>query len=324
MSTDYTQKPKTTLLFVDDEPLILQSLEVLFRQQYNVLTCSDPRQALDIIRQEKVSVIVSDQRMPGLTGVELLREVKDISPYTIRILLTGYSDLQAIIDSVNVGEIFRYINKPWRINKLRETIQFAAKVANERAWLITQKISFQKDKHMMLQSAAQTKKEILFLDQNQKHLQVYKDFFSNKYFVHIAHNAEHAFRIVNEKSICVLSSDVRSHNECTSDFLIAVKEKFPNMVLVLITDVRDANLTIKLINEGHIYRYLIKPFPKESLRLTIDSAALHHHVISENPSANLKIQEQLNYNRSSFDQNIRNYQELINSVKDNFSKRTIY
>ncbi len=323
MSSDFANKSKTSLLFVDDEPLILQSLEILFHRDYNVITCTEPKKALNIVRQEKISVIVSDQRMPGLTGVELLREIKDISPQTIRILLTGYSDLQAIIDSVNVGEIFRYINKPWRINKLRDTIHFAVKVANERAWLNTQKINFQEQNNMMVQTKEEEKKHVLFLDQNESHLKIYKDFFADKYITHIANSAEHAYRIMEATPIAVISSDIHSHLSQAGEFLVAVKEKYPNMVLVLITDVRDANLTIKLINQGHVYRYLIKPFPKESLRLTIDSAVLHHKVISESPNDNLKIQEQLKYNQT-IDHNIRSYTELMNAVKKNFDTRSTY
>jgi len=325
MSSDLPNKPKTTLLFVDDEPLILQSLEVLFSKNYNVLTCSEPLKALDIVKKNQVSVVVSDQRMPIMTGVELLREIKEISPYTIRILLTGYSDLQAIIDSVNVGEIFRYINKPWRINKLRETIHFATRVANERAWLKNQKINYQQSSdNMMVQTKPIEMKHLLFLDQNEKHLQVYKDFFSSKYITHITNSIEHAFKILENSPITVFSSDIQSHNErSTSDFLIAIKEKYPSIVLVLITDVRDANVTIKLINEGQIYRYLIKPFPKESLRLTIESAVLHHSMMIENPNKNFKMHEQQFFNKS-YDQSIRSYGELINTVKKSFEFRTIY
>ena len=118
-----------TLLFVDDEERILRSLRMLFKPRYQVLTTTDGREALDMVRRERVHVIVSDQRMPIMPGVDLLREVKELSPNTMRILLTGYSDLAAVVGSVNDGEIFRYIHKPWTPAEIQAAVDKAAEIA---------------------------------------------------------------------------------------------------------------------------------------------------------------------------------------------------
>ena len=104
---------KPTLLLIDDEERILRSLRMLFFIGYDVRTTTDPDEAIRILREEKVHVIVSDQRMPVMQGSELLRIARETSPATMRILLTGYSDLDASIASVNEGEVFRYLMKPW-------------------------------------------------------------------------------------------------------------------------------------------------------------------------------------------------------------------
>jgi DNA-binding NtrC family response regulator len=101
------------ILFVDDEERILRSLALQFRREYEVLTESDPRRALQRLKSESVQIIVSDQRMPQMSGAELLAQARQIAPDTLRILLTGYSDLDAAVEALNSGGIFRYLTKPW-------------------------------------------------------------------------------------------------------------------------------------------------------------------------------------------------------------------
>ncbi len=104
-----------TLLLVDDEESITKSLYRLFRKEkYNIITASGGQEALEILKKTKdLSLIISDQRMPGMTGAQFLEKAKVIFPNAVRFLLTGYSDMDAIVDAVNKGEIHRYLSKPW-------------------------------------------------------------------------------------------------------------------------------------------------------------------------------------------------------------------
>jgi len=103
-----------TVLFVDDEPMILRSIERLFLDSpHRILTTDDVDEALEIVGREPVAVVVSDQRMPKMQGIELLEKIKAVSPDTIKILLTGYADLQTAIRAINSGEVYRFIQKPW-------------------------------------------------------------------------------------------------------------------------------------------------------------------------------------------------------------------
>ena len=120
---------KAKILFVDDEPRILVALKALFRSRYQVFTANCGADAVALLEQEDVDVIVSDQRMPEMTGVEVLRTARELRPRAIRVLLTGYSDLSAILGAINDGEIFRFINKPWSNNELRDTIAAAVKAS---------------------------------------------------------------------------------------------------------------------------------------------------------------------------------------------------
>src|SRR5699024_806867 len=102
-----------TILVVDDEADNVDALERLFRRKYNVLKATSGRQALELLADQKVSLIVTDQRMPNMTGVEFLAESMKSHPETIRILLTGYTDIESVISAVNSGQIYRYLTKPW-------------------------------------------------------------------------------------------------------------------------------------------------------------------------------------------------------------------
>lgn len=115
-----------TLLLVDDEPSILQSLKRLFREaRVRVLTASDGQEALGIIRSESVQVLVTDNIMPRMTGVELIKKVKQCSPQVIRIILSGHSNLDSVLTAVNEGEVFRFILKPWNDIDLKAAVALA-------------------------------------------------------------------------------------------------------------------------------------------------------------------------------------------------------
>lgn len=107
------------LLFVDDEFANIRLLERLFRQDYSCLTASSAEEALELLDQHEVAVIITDQRMPSMTGVELLKRSADRRPHMVRILLTGYTDLEALVEAVNCGLVYMYVSKPWKNDDLK-------------------------------------------------------------------------------------------------------------------------------------------------------------------------------------------------------------
>lgn len=115
MTTDSRSNPRDRprLLIVDDEPDVLDSLQHLFHRKFHIFRATSAREALEVLENEPIQVILSDQRMPGTTGDELLSQVRTRWPDTMRLLFTGYADIQAVTRAVNQGGIFRYILKPW-------------------------------------------------------------------------------------------------------------------------------------------------------------------------------------------------------------------
>jgi signal transduction histidine kinase len=120
------EQRRHTILIVDDEPDVLESLRHLFHRRYRVLTASHGQEALRVLDQDPAQVVLSDQRMPGMTGDQFLAEVRQRHPDAIRLLFTGYADIQAVIKAVNQGGIFRYILKPWDAAELEATLAQAA------------------------------------------------------------------------------------------------------------------------------------------------------------------------------------------------------
>ncbi len=120
------QATERTLLLVDDEANILSTLQrFLRRENYRILTAHSGSEALDILASNAVQVIVSDHRMPGMSGVELLSRVRDLYPDTARIILSGYADITTLTDAINHGAIWKYISKPWQPEDLKMQIRRA-------------------------------------------------------------------------------------------------------------------------------------------------------------------------------------------------------
>ena len=108
------------VLLVDDEESILASLRRLFRREpYDLITANCSRQALQLLEQNPVQLVITDQRMPGTTGIELLREIRRRWPDTLRIVLSGYSEVSTLIAAINEGEIYKFVTKPWNDEELK-------------------------------------------------------------------------------------------------------------------------------------------------------------------------------------------------------------
>jgi diguanylate cyclase (GGDEF)-like protein len=117
---------RCTLLVVDDEPYILPTLEALLRNEFEVFTASSADQAEQILKSQRIDLLLTDQRMPRRMGVELLEWAKEFSPRTIRLLMTGYSELEDAVEAINKGSVYYYLLKPWRTEDLLQVLRNAA------------------------------------------------------------------------------------------------------------------------------------------------------------------------------------------------------
>ena len=125
MQKDELMVKDHNLLIIDDEVDITKSLVRQFRRKYNVISTTDASEALKIMEKEKIQVVLSDQRMPGMTGVDFFAQIKDKYPDALKLILTGYSDIEAVIGAINEGQVFRYVKKPWNPDELDTIIREA-------------------------------------------------------------------------------------------------------------------------------------------------------------------------------------------------------
>lgn len=119
-------KEQYTLLVVDDEPNIVKAIGRLFRgAPINLLTAASGEEALEVIASNQVHVLVTDNRMPGMSGIDLVQRVRERSPDTVRLIISGQSDMDAVLDAINEGEVFRFLTKPWNDIDLKITVNLA-------------------------------------------------------------------------------------------------------------------------------------------------------------------------------------------------------
>jgi signal transduction histidine kinase/BarA-like signal transduction histidine kinase len=134
-----TNEKKGQLLIVDDEPEVVKTLKRLFRKMYEVYTATNAKDAVEIIETHKIQVIISDQRMPGVTGTDFFQQIKKEKPDIVRMILTGYADIQAVIDAINFGNVFRYMAKPWdpthMITTVRDAFEYHRLISSNRQLL---------------------------------------------------------------------------------------------------------------------------------------------------------------------------------------------
>src|SRR5690606_10091167 len=131
-STLPAEDKKISILFVDDEPNNLISFKATFRQKYKIYTANSGQEGLEMLEDFPIDIIITDQRMPVMTGIEFLEKVIEINPEPIRILLTGYSDMTVVKDAINLGKVFYYLEKPWIEKEIDEIIVLAYAVYVER------------------------------------------------------------------------------------------------------------------------------------------------------------------------------------------------
>jgi len=259
------------VLFVDDEERVLNALRALFRDSYEVQTAPGGAQALEQLRARRFHVLVSDQRMPEMPGVELLRHARSLAPGMVRLLLTGYSDLAAIVGSVNDGEVFRFVSKPWQEEDLRATIAEAANVAIALEVAATRPASAVKARGaaLVLGEAALARAA--------------RELSRGAYKVIEAGGVEAALAALAAEEVAAVVCDLDARSGDPGALLRGLKQQAPQMQLIVVSSVTDAEAIIGLINEARIFRYLKKPLNLSLLQNALVAALDRYARVMEIP-----------------------------------------
>jgi DNA-binding NtrC family response regulator len=262
---------RANILFVDDEERVLRSLEMLFKSRFKTFSTTDGNQAVEIAKREHIHVVVSDQRMPIMTGVELLRRIREVSPNSMRMLLTGYSDLEAIVNSVNEGEIFRYLSKPWSAQEILNTVSKAAEIA-----LSLESVQARGE-------ATGPAPGVLVIDEDPTTAELVKSICGPERQVRWSTDLDEAFEILAGNDIAVVVCDLKLRGRDISAAVQALKETNPLILTIVQTQLRDVDTLRSLINQGQIYRFLPKPARRGLLELSLESASRRHVTLKATP-----------------------------------------
>jgi len=264
---------KARILFVDDEERILNALKSIFRSKYHVFTATSGDQAFEFLQRFRVHLIVSDQRMPGIPGVELLRRAKELSPTTVRILLTGYSDLASIVGSINEGEVYRFINKPWNNQDIQAVVAEAVAIGME---LADTSVSTGPPPEKMDEA-------VLVVDPAQAYGRAIQELFGDAYhIVHVASLAD-ALGMMASRPVAVIIADIgAAQPEDTAAFKL-LKQEHPEILSIVLTDASDSELVIELINQAQIFRFLNKPVNYKLLKAHTQAALARFSAFKQAP-----------------------------------------
>lgn len=280
---------KPCVLFVDDEERILNTMRILFRRKYEVLTASGGEQAVEIMRKHNLRAIVSDQRMPGMSGYEVLREARRLQPKAMRILLTGYSDLNAILGSINEGEVFRFINKPWSNDHLMGVVDLAVQASQHTdvETVLADEESIKATPPSVTASTAvgtSAKPGVLILDEDAASIADVKQCLESEFQVYQAGTLEAGLDLLGHHRIGVLITETHVGGREVTALLGELKHHYPQIVSIVLTNRNDADTAIALINQGQIFRFLIKPTRAVMCQLAVRAAQQRFETMSKAPS----------------------------------------
>jgi DNA-binding NtrC family response regulator len=267
-------KVKPRILLVDDEERILRTLTMLLKMQYQVFSTTDGNEALKILKTEKIHVLISDQRMPLMVGTELLRQAKNLSPQTMRILLTGYADVEAALDSVNEGEIFRYINKPWGPKELRDTVADAAGIAMKLETVSVPSFPA---------PAPARGVTCLVLDEDVLVYEAVKEILGATHQVLWRTTMASALAVMASQTIAVLVTELQVGDGDTSVMLKTLKQEYPDVLTIINTSFKDTVRVSQLINQAQVFRYLPKPLRKGLLAKSLESTLMRYKQLQDVP-----------------------------------------
>jgi response regulator RpfG family c-di-GMP phosphodiesterase len=253
------------VLFVDDDERILNGVRALFRQEYNVLLANGGEEALALVNRGGVHVVVSDQRMPGMTGVELLRKVRAVAPNAVRLLLTGYTDLASLVGSINEGEIFRFVKKPWDNDEIRADLAEAVKAALAQAGSVVPK-----------PASPRSAGSLLVIDPKEGLGRGLERLLAGSATVIQVATAAEAAKALQTNEIAAIVADLGAGMDGLVALFKQVKAKRPGVLTILLADEPDAELGIELINKAQIFRFLPKPVSAKDLRRQVAEALRRH------------------------------------------------
>ena len=280
MKNEARHRPK--VLCVDDEPPLLRSLRWLLRGEFDVVVASDGAQALALLGAQRFDVLLSAPCLPGMCGTELLRQAREASPHTVRLLLAGCADFSSVVSALNEGDVFRCISKPWNDARLLRHVQDAARLSRltRLAWSDFQDTGADADSPVRHE-------EVLLVQADAELGRACDQACARRAPAPArllrAQDMADALTLLAQRQPAVLVLQQCGDPRGTLELVRAAKRRTPALSVVLASASHDAAALQQLINEGLIYHYLCLPAHGAHLALVIDNAIERHLVLRRQP-----------------------------------------
>ena len=269
-----------SVLIVGGAPRRVGALGRVLKPFYEIYLAVSGEMALEIIRKRRIQVMISDQRISQMTGMELFAKVKMISPNTTRILLTGSADFSTAMDTSNRVEIFRYLKKPWRNSELLETVRLACETTqslHRRQLHDTQRLQ---DK-TPLERVARVKKKVLVLDNSSELFRMISHVLDNRVECFTTEKPQAASKLLLEKDINLVVTNIDFDVKEALAFIKTAKALKPGILFLVAANSADTIHFMSLINEGQIYRFINKPLRAGQLKMYLISAIRYYNSVVE-------------------------------------------
>jgi DNA-binding NtrC family response regulator len=318
MSAQPQQSSRARVLFIDDEPRVLNSMRIMFRKDYDTFFADNGPAALGIVKAHDIDVIVCDHRMPQMTGIEVLSRARELSPRSVRILLTGYADLNAVEGSINESEVFRFLTKPCAPDELKRTIALATSLAQEPGAAPGQAsdAALQEMTHPEPEAQAaltETESEqvlvntqvldenemprpdsgpvssvrngmgILVFSNDEAIHKVAQDATRGRVPILYASNIVQVVRMLEQHQPGVLLTDISEDRSTIQSMTARLKQHLPQLVTIAVSEHRDVLDMVWLINHGQIFRFLRKPLSPGRCAVSLKAGLEHHQKLLRNP-----------------------------------------
>ncbi len=272
----------TKILCVDDEPFILNSIERIFDEEFEIFKATSGADGLRLLGEHDFDVIISDQRMPGMTGTEFLEQARDKAPRAIRILLTGYADLEAVRSAVNEGEVYRYITKPWNNKDLRHVVY--AGVSAARSGNAAELGGTQAGQPTQFAP-------ILVIDHDSQVYDTCREVVGKMGHVTFANSMDQGLKYLQSmEDLGIVIAAIKIGAQNTELLIKSIKAYHPSIVTILVSEMHDAETIVRLINQGQIFRCLFKPAKIDTLQRTLTSAQVRHKALEQSTALQARFQ----------------------------------
>ena len=296
------------LLIIDDEVEITKALVRQFRRKYNVFSTIDPSEGFKIMEKENIHVVLSDQRMPGMTGIDFFTKIKDKYPDALKLILTGYTDIEAVIGAINEGQIFRYVKKPWIPDELESIV----KEAFEKYELITNNrklLHALQDANQNLEE--KVKNRTLELEKlNEKLSELNNE--KNRYIGMVAHDLCNPIGAAETFSYILMEEYEDIPKEKKLEFLNYINQSC-NFSLNLIHDFLDSSKIEAGIFDLNLSEQEYITFIKTSI--------IQDELLAKNKSQSILIKSSQNTILANFDRN--KIQQVVNNLLSNAIKYSL-